>query len=63
MARPIVAGCDDRLWIVFGFLVYGVVTGIVWLTYGGFPRWYGVAVAVVVVIVGVPALVLSGSQF
>ncbi len=40
-----------------------MLSEIVWLTAGFVARWYGVAVAVIVVVVGLPALVLSGSQF
>jgi hypothetical protein len=50
------------LWVFMAFVAYGVCSGVVWLHFGYFPRWYAVAVVTVVLVVGTPAFVLSQSQ-
>jgi hypothetical protein len=49
-------------WVFMAFVAYGVCSGVVWLHFGYFPRWYAVAVVTVVLVVGIPAFVLSQSQ-
>lgn len=65
-ANATAAACGSAdvmtLWIGLGFVVYGVFTGIVWLTYGYFPRWYAAIVVMLALVIAIPAFVLSQSQ-
>ena len=48
--------------IVVAILLYGTISGAVWLRFGYIPRWYGIFLLVVALVIGIPLFWLSQIQ-